>query len=106
MNSEKPKLKLDYCSFDAARYATKNWHYSKSMPAGKLVKIGVWENDKFIGCVLFSRGANNHIGSPYKLKQDEVCELTRVALNSHQTSVTRIVAISIKMLKSFVLVFV
>jgi len=92
-------LKLDWCSFEAAKYAVLNWHYSKCMPSGKLTKIGVWENEKFIGCVLFGRGANNTLGSPYGLSQLECCELVRIALNKHQSTVTRIVSIAIKMLR-------
>ena len=106
MNSEqndqqplKPRLKLDFCSHDAARYACKNWHYSQSIPKSKLVKIGVWENDEFIGCVIYSYGANNQIGAQYQLKMTEVCELTRVALKAHVTPVSRILSISQKLLK-------
>lgn len=69
------------------------------MPAGKSVKIGVWEDDKFIGCVIFSRGANNHLLQPYGLTQLEGCELTRIALDTHKTPVTKIMSIAIKMLK-------
>lgn len=99
MNQNKPILKLDWCSHEAAKYAVKHWHYSKCLPAGKLVKIGVWENDNFIGIVLFSRGANNNLLKPYGLEQTEGCELTRVALNNHKTSVTKIISVAIKMLK-------
>jgi len=49
--------------------------------------------------VIFSRGANNNIGSPYGLKQTEVCELTRVALQEHQSPVSKIVSIAIKLLR-------
>lgn len=90
---------MDWATFEACKYATKNWHYSKCMPTGKIVKIGAWENDKFIGCVLYSYGANNNAAKSFKLKQNECCELTRVALNKHKTSVSRILSISLKMLK-------
>lgn len=92
-------LRLNWCSYEAAKYAVTHWHYSKSLPAAKIVKIGVWEDGRFIGCVLFSLGANPHIGNPYGLTQWEVCELTRVALDEHKTPTTRIVAIAIKMLR-------
>lgn len=92
-------LKLDWCSHEAAKYAVEHWHYSECMPAGKTIKIGVWEDGKFIGCVIFSRGANSTLGKPYGLTQLESCELTRVALSSHVTPVTRIVSIALKMLK-------
>lgn len=99
MNSEKVELKLDWCSHEAAKFACENWHYSKCMPAGKMVKIGVWENSKYIGCVLFSRGATCEIGSPFGLNQTEICELTRIALTKHKSEVSKIMAFSIKMLK-------
>ena len=93
------ELKIDWCSHEAARYACLNWHYSKSVPAGKLVKIGAWENGQFIGCVIFSRGVTKDIASPYNMTQTEVCELTRVALTKHISPVTQILAKAIKMLK-------
>jgi hypothetical protein len=92
-------LHLNWCSHEAAKYAVEHWHYSRAMPAGKTVKIGVWENERFIGCVIFSLGANRYIGSPYGLTQWEACELTRVALDEHEVHVTRILSIAIKMLK-------
>lgn len=95
----RPELKLDWCSHKAAKYACQKWHYSRKMPAGKLTMIGVWEASEYIGCVLFGRGANNHIGSAYQLAQTQVCELVRVALRSHVNAVSRIVAIAIRMLR-------
>lgn len=92
-------LKLDWCSHTAAKFAVENWHYSQCMPAGKTVKIGAWESGKFIGVVIFSRGANSSLGNPYGLTQMETCELTRVALTNHETTVTRIVSIAIAMLR-------
>lgn len=91
---------IDWASHDAAKHACLNWHYSKSVPAGKLVKIGVWENDSFRGVVLFSRGATPHIASPYSMTQLEVCELTRVALRNHKTPVSRIMKIALRFLKT------
>src|SRR2546422_940116 len=70
-------LRLDYCSHEAARYAVMHWHYSRSVPAGKLVKIGVWETGEFIGCLIFSYGANRNLAKSVGLTQMEVCELTR-----------------------------
>lgn len=92
-------LHLDWCSYEAAKYAVEHWHYSKCMPVGKLVKIGVWEDDKFIGAIIFGRGATPNICKPYRLEQIDICELVRVALTNHKTPVSRIVSIAIKMLK-------
>jgi hypothetical protein len=99
MNSPRDSLVLNWCSHAAAKYAVEHWHYSRAMPVGKLVKIGVWEESKFKGSIIFGRGANNHIGSPYDLTQMEVAELVRVALQQHAAPVSRIVSIAIKMLR-------
>ena len=99
MNPTTPALKIDFCTFEAAKYAVEHFHYSGTMPTSKTVKIGVWENEKFVGCVIFSRGATPNIGKPYNLPQTEVCELTRVALTDHKTSTTRIIRFALQLLK-------
>jgi hypothetical protein len=98
--SSRPDLRIDWCSHEAAAYAVTHWHYSKSLPVPPLVKVGVWEDAQFIGCVIFSRGANRNLLAPYGLEQTEGCELVRVALAKHRTPVTRIVAIAMKFLKA------
>lgn len=95
----KSELKIDWASHEAAKYACENWHYSKCLPVGKLVKVGAWENGKFIGVVLFGRGASPNLGKKFKLGQDQCVELLRVALTKHQVTVSKIVAIAIKLLK-------
>jgi len=95
----KADLKLDWATHKAAKYACENWHYSKSVPVPPIVKVGIWEDKKFIGVVLFSRGASSNLLKPYNLKQTEGCELTRIALNSHKTPVSRIIAIAIRFIK-------
>ena len=97
--SFKATLKIDWCTHEAAKYACENWHYSESTPVPPLVKVGVWEDSKYIGCVIFSRGASSNLLKPYGLKQTEGCELTRVALTKHKTPVSRILSIAIKFLK-------
>lgn len=92
-------LKLDWCSHEAAKYAVMRWHYSRAMPTGKLVKIGIWENKKFIGVVLFGRGACKSLGSNFGLDQTEVCELVRIAMDKHKVPVTKVMSIALKMLK-------
>ena len=92
-------LRLDWCSYEAAKFAVEHWHYSKSMPASKNVFAGVWENGDFIGAIVFGRGANNNLQKPFNIKMTEVCELTRVALKDHNDPVSKIVSIAIKMLK-------
>ncbi len=93
------ELKVVWATYEAPKFACENFHYSRSLPAGKSVKIATWEYGQFIGAVIFSRGANNSIGSPYGLTQKECCELTRVALTKHQSFVSEILAKAIRFLK-------
>src|SRR5262249_50044285 len=98
-SSRKPTLRIDWCSYTAAKYAVKHWHYSRSLPCSKTARLGVWEDDKFIGAVVFAWGANRHLAGEYKLKMTECAELCRVALTKHTTPVSRIISIGVKMLK-------
>jgi len=95
----KADLRIDWATHEAAKYACVNWHYSKSVPVPPLVKVGVWERDKFIGVVIFSRGASSNLMAPYKLTQSEGCELTRIALTKHDAPVSRIVKLAVQFLK-------
>ena len=94
----KADLRIDWATHEAAKYACVNWHYSGCLPAGKLVKVGAWESGKFIGVVLFGRGATPNLGRPYNLGQDECVELVRIALTKHENAVSRIAALAMKFL--------
>src|SRR4051794_10736224 len=61
-SSQAQALRLDFCSFEAAKYAVDRWYYRSEMPRGKTVKIGVWENGEFIGVVIFGMGASSELG--------------------------------------------
>ena len=93
------KLKIDWCSHKAAVYAVLNWHYSGKAPCGKLVKFGVWEDDKFVGAVIYGSGATPHIGSPYNCKHGEACELVRVAMTNHETPTSKVVGITLRLMR-------
>jgi hypothetical protein len=95
----KPLLKIDWATHEAAKHAVENWHYSKVLPVPPLVKVGAWEDGKFIGVVIFSRGANNNLLRPFGLTLVEGCELTRVALTQHKTPVSRIIRMAMMFLK-------
>jgi len=93
-------LHVDLCSYKAAEFAVTHWHYSKSMPASKTFKVGAWEDDRFIGVVIFSWGTQRFLGRMFGLEMTQCVELTRVALKSdHQAPVSRVLAIAIKFLK-------
>lgn len=95
----KADLRIDWATHEAAKYAVENWHYSGVLPVPPLVKVGAWEAGKFIGVVIFSRGANNNLLKPFGLLQTQGCELTRVALTKHSVQVSRIMRLALKFLK-------
>jgi hypothetical protein len=98
---DKVDLKIDWATYEAAKYACANWHYSKCLPSSmqKRVAVGAWEDGAFIGVVVFGHGANPQIGSPYGLTINECVELTRIALKKgHKTTVSRIVRLALMFL--------
>lgn len=99
MNSPRPELRLDWCSHAAAKYAVEHWHYSRRMPVGKSVKVGVWEGGEFVGALIFAWGANQHLAGRYGLDMTECAELVRVALTDHVAPVSRIGSIAARMLR-------
>lgn len=94
----KPELKLDWCSHAAAKFACETWHYSKRMYVNKMAKIGVWENGCFVGAIVYGTGCQ-HLGKPYNMTPFQTCELVRVAVTSHAAPISRMLAISLRMLK-------
>ncbi len=92
-------LRVDWATHKAALLACQRWHYTRSLPPPPMVHVGVWEGGKFIGVVLFSRGASASLLSPWGLAQTEGCELTRIALAQHEAPVSRIVALAIRFLR-------
>lgn len=95
--ASKTQLKIDWASHKAAKYAVEHWHYTKRMPVNKSAKLGVWEDGVFKGVIIFGVGASAQVHKQYSLERNEVAELVRVALTNHRVSVSRIVAIAIKM---------
>lgn len=92
-------LLVSGCDLNAARHAVMRWHYSQTMPSGRLVLHGVWEHERFVGAVIYGRGANDRLLAPFGLKQGQGCELVRVALTDHEAPVSQIVALSLKRLR-------
>lgn len=94
------RLRIDWCSHEAAKHAVFRWHYSRQMPKSKLVRLGVWEDGRFVGAIIYGCGANRHLARPFGLEATQACELVRVALapgREHPTS--KCVAISLRMLR-------
>lgn len=87
------------CDYKAAKYAVMNWHYSKSLPVGKVIRYGVWEDKVFKGCVLFAWGSNPKLGKQFGLEMTQCVELVRIALAEHKSPVSQIVRKSLELLK-------
>ena len=94
-----PGIFLSWCSIDAARFAVEHWHYSKQLPAARQLRIGVWEDDVFIGVILIGDSISPQLGKSVGVGRFEVAELTRIALQEHDAPVTKMVAIAIRMTK-------
>lgn len=98
-------LAVAFCSHEAARFAIEHWHYSrgtysKRMPSGKLVKVGAWEHDAFVGAVVFSRGSAQ-APKGWGVDQVEMCELSRLALRpGHEAPVSTVLARALSLLKT------
>jgi len=92
-------LKIDWATHDAAQYACENWHYSRCLPPSKTAKFGVWEDNKFVGVVVYGVGATSSLVKQYGLQMQQGCELIRIAMCRHKTPVSKIVAISLRILK-------
>jgi len=98
----KPELRLDWCSYAAAKWACEHWHYSGRLSKSRNVYIGVWEQDVFAGVVVFGMGSGNAtLGTRYSLPaHGAMAELTRIALRpGHATPVSRVIAIALKLLR-------
>lgn len=65
-----------------------------------MIRVGVWEDRRFVGVVMFGRGASAKVGLTWGIPQSELCVLTRVALRDHRTPVSRIVRIALRILRS------
>ena len=91
-------LHVGWCSHRAAAYAATHWHYTRQLPGGKRAQLGAWEGGRFVGAVVFSVSAAPMIARPFGMQPEEVCELARVALDDHDTPVSRILAIACRLL--------
>lgn len=99
--SQEEGLALAYCSPKAAAHAAKHWHYAGKLPAGKKLKVGVWEDGRFIGALIFTHGLTHvrNRGLKYGVEIKDVCELARVALRDHEAPVTQIISQALRLLK-------
>lgn len=92
-------MRLEKASFKAIKYAVMNWHYSKSVPSVQFAHAVFNSKSEWCGVVCYGMGAANNIARPYNLRQGNVIELVRIAMNGKQESTSKALAISLKLLK-------
>jgi hypothetical protein len=90
---------LKKASKEAIKYACLNFHYAKSIPVNVHGYAVFNNNEEWCGVILYGTGANNNIATGYGLKQGEVIELVRMALNGKQESTSKALALSLKLIK-------
>lgn len=92
-------MRLEIASNKAIKYACLNFHYAKSVPVNTFGYSVFNEKKEFCGVILYGTGANNNISKQYNLKQGRVIELVRVALNGKQSSTSKVLSLSLKLIK-------
>jgi hypothetical protein len=92
-------MRLEIASYKAIKYACLNFHYSKSVPVNTFGYSVFNKDDEWCGVVLYGTGANNNLATQYNLKQGNVIELVRMALNGKQESTSKALSISLRLIK-------
>jgi hypothetical protein len=92
-------MRLEKASHKAIKYACMNFHYAKSVPVNVFGYSVFNELNEWCGVVLYGTGANNNLAMQYNLKQGNIIELVRMALNGKQESTSKSLGISLKLLK-------
>lgn len=90
---------LKKASRKAIKYACLNFHYAKSIPVNVFGYSVFNDKKEWCGVVLYGTGATPNISNPYKLKQGQVIELVRMALNNKQEKTSKALALSLKLIK-------
>jgi hypothetical protein len=91
-------MRLEKASYKAIKYACMNFHYAKKVPI-MITGYSVFNDlSEWCGVVVFSLGCQN-AAKQYNLKNGEVSELIRVALNGHHGITSKVISLSIKQFK-------
>lgn len=91
-------MRLEIASTKAIKYALMNFHYAKTIPSAQS-SFSVFNNkNEWCGVICYSIGANKSIGTFANLRQGQICELVRVALNGKQESTSKALSLSIKLM--------
>lgn len=91
-------MKLTKANSKAIKYACLNFHYAKSIPTVQYAYNVYNNNNEWCGVIIFGGGANNNLAKSFNLRNGEVLELERVALNGKQEQTSKAVAVALKLL--------
>lgn len=91
-------MRLEIASTKAIKYACMNFHYAKSIPVNTFGYSVFNDKGEWCGVILYGLGATPNIGNQYNLKQGQIVELVRMALNGKQKSTSQAMSISLKLL--------
>lgn len=92
-------MRLEIASNKAVKYACLNFHYAKAVPVNVFGYSVFNDENEWCGVILYGSGASTNISKPYGLKQGEVIELVRMALNGKHGITTKVMALSMKLIK-------
>lgn len=92
-------MRLEKASYKAIKYACLKFHYAERVPAQPMVAYSVFnEKNEWCGVVIFNNGIGA-IAKPFKMKNGEVYELVRVALNGKHNKTSQVVSRAVKLFK-------
>ncbi len=89
---------LKKASYKAIKYACLKFHYAKSIPVNVFGFSVFNKKNEWCGVILYAMGASPNIAKPYGLKQGQVFELVRMALNGKQGSTSKALSLSLKLI--------
>lgn len=92
-------MRLEKATYKAIKYACLKFHYANSVPVNVFGYSVFNDNNEWCGVILYGTGASPYIGRAFNLKQGQVVELVRIALNGKQENVSKVISISLILLK-------
>jgi hypothetical protein len=92
-------MRLEKASYKAIKYACMNFHYAKAVPVNVTGFSVFNDKNEWCGVILFGSGATNNLAEPYGLKQGQVVELVRIALNGKHELTSKALSIALKLIK-------
>jgi len=98
-SSKKTDLFIGGCSYEAAKFACEHYHDAKCSPVGSQARFGVWEDGEFVGAIVYGNVRGRLVPGMFKVKNEQIAELLRIALRPHKTEVSKMISITVKLLK-------